>query len=141
MTQFEKSMDVLVKAYFNDTLEDKNCQACAVGNLVCSAMGYKYHCSEMGLLDTGKRMNWFAGLYRDPIYDFDANNLEKELDAIGYSLDEVRKIEKSFEQGAAYGDIFAGLMAVLEVLAEIHGVDLTAKESFASQLLEIHQTK
>jgi hypothetical protein len=36
---FENSVDVLVKAYLNDTLEHGQCHACAVGNLICAETG------------------------------------------------------------------------------------------------------
>lgn len=51
----------------------------------------------------------------------------------GYSVVELARIESAFES-APYGDnddswMFNGLMAVVDVLAEIHGIDLTTKES------------
>jgi hypothetical protein len=51
----------------------------------------------------------------------------------GYSVHEIHQIEYAFENAPYQGDdteewMFNGLMAVVDVLAEIHGIDLTAKE-------------
>jgi len=39
---FENTVDILVKAYINDTLEHNNCYACAVGNIVAHNMGERF---------------------------------------------------------------------------------------------------
>ena len=39
---FSNTVDILVKAYLNDTLRHCNCYACAVGNIISSAMGYRF---------------------------------------------------------------------------------------------------
>jgi hypothetical protein len=35
---FSNTIDILVKAYLNDTLQHESCSACAVGNLVSHSM-------------------------------------------------------------------------------------------------------
>lgn len=54
------------------------------------------------------------------------------IDQTGYSEVELAKIEFAFEsadEGSTEDEnMFNGLMAVVDVLAEIHGVDLTSKE-------------
>ena len=44
---FSNSVDILVKAYFNDTLRHGNCLACAVGNLM-QASGVKFGSTYTG---------------------------------------------------------------------------------------------
>lgn len=71
--------------------------------------------------------------------------IKAQIDASGYHWKELAKIEAAFESAHnpdhnvdEYGDyknaldvdwMFNGLMAVVDVLAEIHNIDLTAKES------------
>lgn len=41
MRDFNHSVNVLVKAYLNNTLAHSTCYACAVGNLVADGIGTK----------------------------------------------------------------------------------------------------
>lgn len=61
-----------------------------------------------------------------------------QVDRTGYSVNELAKIEYAFEtapRNCDYEDhlndewMFNGLMAVVDVLADIHGIDLAEKES------------
>lgn len=125
---FEKTVDILVKAYLNDTLEHGNCAACAVGNIVVSVHGYQYY-SQSPL--TGLKVdeiitydNWYSVLTGHESY-----RGRKEIEKTGYSFKEIRRIEAAFERSRDLPDrMFNGLMAVVNVLADIHGVDLQAKE-------------
>lgn len=36
---YQKTVDILVKAYFDDTLQHGNCYACAVGNIIAGNCG------------------------------------------------------------------------------------------------------
>ena len=61
------------------------------------------------------------------------STVEAWAEATGYTIMELARIESAFER-AEFGKskdewMFNGLMAVVDVLAEIHGVDLTVKES------------
>lgn len=47
---FDKTIGILVNAYLNDTLENANCHACAVGNLVATNCGYEMIQSENGCM-------------------------------------------------------------------------------------------
>lgn len=120
---FENTVDILVKAYLNDTLQHGNDCACAVGNLICAANG----------LDP--KINWHpkwhkafrcgGGLrYRE--------EGKKEVRSTGYSVTEIIQIEKAFEGADDDGGddewMFNGLMAVVDVLASIHNIDLSQKE-------------
>lgn len=136
-------MDLLVKAYFNDKLRHSSCTACAVGN-IC-----------------GGRSEWSAFFVTD--FRFQKKGEERVLDsqrifgldyvetgrkviaASGYSVDELARIEFAFET-ASYGKteddwMFNGLLAVREVLADIHKVDFSGAQVYERQLAEIHATK
>lgn len=149
---FSNTVDILVKAYLNDTLQHSNCYACAVGNLVADAMGYKYCGSKKkarGL--TWEGFNGYDGLMSDDLWvrvfytrDFSHEQVvnisrydgrrKEQIDTTGYSLEELIKIEHAFETGWKGKDkMFNALLSVVDVLASIHNVDLSVKES-AKQL-------
>jgi len=149
---FENSVDVLLKAYLNDTLEHGNCYACAVGNLVANGLnrtlikdwqekrykwqGTNFHC------DYPSKQGWAKVFCTigTPIYytqylrpDSYRGIAKEQIDSTGYTWRQLAKVEKAFES-AKYGAneddyMFNGLMAVIDVLAEIHGIDLTVRES------------
>ncbi len=129
---FENSVNVLVKAYLDDTLQHNNCHACAVGNLVAAACGYRYEGQSRKLYMGYHQPHWYTAL----IYGIrNDKEIKSQVESTGYLLDDLRKIEGAFEgadrpeNGPTKEDImFAGLMAVVEVLADIHGIDLTTKE-------------
>lgn len=154
---FEKTVGVLVKAYLNDTLVHGNCYACAVGNIVAQSMGYKLEkdiCSSVYWLDkdskeevpypafaysdNGKQYpnGWAAVFCTDGRQTKDPDNYigvaKDQIDSTGYTWMELAKIEKAFESADhRYTDenrMFNGLMAVVDVLAEIHGISLTTRE-------------
>ena len=163
---FEHSVDVLVKAYLNDTLVHGNCYACAVGNLVCHGMGF---IMAKGINESNRFVHWVGQKYpgwpngwggvvsSDFGEDDDGNTIiEQEIDidyfkgiamiqieSTGYTVDQIAQIEYAFESARITdGDVmFKGLLAVVDVLAEIHGVDLSVKEQAVGRFTEIHATK
>jgi len=154
MRDFNHSVNVLVRAYMNDTLEHNNCYACAVGNLVADAYGYTYTDAVDGGCRKKKALLQNNGRYFDRdksginvgadwynLIDFidfiDPNPQDpkglKEIEKTGYSFEEVKAIENAFESVSEYNKsedqyMLDGLMAVVDVLADIHGIDITAKE-------------
>ncbi len=139
---FENSVNVLVKAYLNDTLEHANCYACAIGNLVAAANNKTYtKCTDstylkLALLENDGRYytEKLGGNWYDVVIPLQPDPNSKlaliEIDSIGYSVVQVIRIERAFEGASKHGDrMFNGLMDVVDVLAEIHGVDLSIKES------------
>jgi hypothetical protein len=86
--RFDKTVDVLVSAYLNDTLVHGNDCACAVGNMICAAMGYKYG---------GWQANWHVGLVCGLGGPFKEAAFI-EVASTGYSVDEILTIERAFEQ-------------------------------------------
>lgn len=147
---FEKSVDVLVKAYLNDTLEHGNCYACAVGNLVVSAMNYHYTkrkfphgCSgsELTTREAIENDNEAGGYWYSP-HPGVMSEAIREVRSTGYTNDDIIEIERAFEGVDGRGDkMFNGLMAVVDILAEIHNVDLSVKEQAIGQFVTVQKEK
>lgn len=144
----QKTKDVLFKAYFDDTLEHSNCAACAVGNIcggevLWSILFMTWEDGEPRTFEDIRGMKVLSpsyGKYRGRIID---EQLRQEALAIiantGYAVEELMLIERAFEmadKGENEEDhMFNGLVAVLEVLKDIHGVDDAGVEPFA----EVHK--
>ena len=132
---FNRTVAVLVKAYQNDTLIHGSCCACAVGNLVAASCGIddifdddEWRKKALGggfwgwafVFSTfGREQHIYPENYRGPA--------KFQIDATGYSWQELAKIEHAFET-APKGDndddwMLNGLLAVYDVLCEIHEVD------------------
>jgi hypothetical protein len=151
MRDFHYTVNVLVKAYLNDTLKHGACTACAVGNIIADSMGlsvrkdfYKWEgdgYSEhpewhavFATQDFGKTNPVDLEYYRDCAKD--------QIDMSGYSPYELARIESAFESHNPFNydtelmdendieqmSMFNGLMAVVDVLADIHNIDLSTKE-------------
>lgn len=155
---FENTISILVKAYMNDELEHKTCGACAVGNIVAAAIGTKPKNADNSAMkfDNNNFENnepAFSGWYTmiNGGWTLEGYN---QVRATGYTISELKEIEYAFEN--AQGEprevgrsgiwpgkctdptwMFNGLMAVVEVLAEIHGVDLNTKESAKLQFVKL----
>ena len=147
---FEKTVDILVKAYLNDTLEHGVCSACAVGN-ICLAAGAKY--SPPGAISPGDNSAWKWVLYTQNIDGEDFTQILqpkntdqyneglKVIEATGYTVEQLAKIEWAFEtanQGQSTDEyMFNGLMKVVNILADIHGISLEAKEEAKKMFVKI----
>lgn len=145
---YKKTVDILYQAYFNDTLEHGNCYACAVGNIVAGNCGYEFkqarnYCDQPLGVHTGcgnlfwNKDNYFNDNATYYALNFGSDDNEPTLAAddqiksSGYSLFQLHLIEKAFESVTAVNEglpkytdeeMFNGLVAVLEVLKEIHQV-------------------
>lgn len=163
MRDFNHTVNVLVKAYLNDTLQRGNCYACAVGNMVAEACGYKlskleYYITWINPVTECHQDSWWLTAITNKsglcIGEDDENNVAlglEEIDSTGYTLEELSRIEKAFELRSGllqnleskHGKlslqerIFHGLMAVIDQLADIHQVDISVREE--SKLLFIKQ--
>lgn len=135
---YKRTTDILYQAYFNDTLDHHNCYACAVGNLIAANMCKRFVVDETlneqklhwegynsyAMNSTaGKDVNWFA-IVRG--VSWKTNDRDGEIASTGYTIQELAKIEHAFEnckEGKNKEDyMFNGLVAVLEVLKDIHQV-------------------
>lgn len=118
--RFERSVDVLARAFFDGTLRHRDPCACAVGNLVADQIGADTEAeSSMDWPDHSSHDNWY-----DALLDFIYRE-KKETDIarpLRYTNTEIAKIEDAFEN-APHDDQFEGLMNVLDVLFEIHEIE------------------
>jgi len=132
---FNETVNVLVRAFFNGTLEKDNCYACAVGNIVASANGFTFQKCDKG----GRKFRWeqFESLYGDserhPSWTdvfftrYSGKQVfrpeqfkgaaKKQIVKTGYTVNHLMSIEIAFEHSE---DEFEGLMNVVNVLADIH---------------------
>lgn len=133
---FENSVNVLIKAYFQGHLNAMECSCCAVGNLIANANGYEF--DQYGGW-VGRYPVWQKAIrFRRVITEYFAGDVKKEIESTGYTAHDINKIEAAFMDNASTychpeRDNFNGLMAVVDVLADIHGISLEAKET-AKQL-------
>lgn len=166
---FENSVSVLVRAYMNDTLRHGDCTACAVGNLLggepcwnrlfVTPRSISDGLTPQLIAKRGQYVASFLGsLYiRDNPSDNVLAQIKRGKAAIkksGYTVKELMRIEYAYEAAPGYPVgktaqeaetddtwMFNGLMAVVEVLAEIHGVDLSVKEQGIGQFREVQLQK
>lgn len=148
MRDFNHTINILVQAYLNNTLKKGDCRACAVGNILgthqWSSLFVTCNSEEGG----GKRqITALPGcvlisikdhIIQVPIWSLPeqgVKNVKEAQEAIiasGYTIEELARIENAFELAPEgnNGDeaMFNGLMAVVDVLADIHGIDLKQKE-------------
>src|SRR5690606_29396059 len=149
MRDFNHTINILARAYLNNTLRRGDCRACAVGNILgthrWSSLFITYNFGE----GRGKRqiiaLPGFVLMNRTtdhiiqvPIWKLPeqiAKRIEEVQKAIiesGYTIEELARIENAFELAPEGNNrdeaMFNGLMAVVDVLADIHGIDLKQKE-------------
>jgi len=125
---FERSVDVLVEAYFNDTLRHGDDCACAVGNLVAAEL-HGASTEADSILEWPNHSDG-KGWY-DSMTDYKYEEREVEIaEPLDYDNDEIVAIEDAFELAWFDEDLnenadkrFEGLMNVLDVLFYIHDVE------------------
>ena len=137
---YNKTVSILVDAYFKETLKSQNCMACAVGNIIAANNNYEivkvsgktYWMDKEGNYITPLWLN-VVGTVEERILGFrvDTNQFlkmhkydeatKKEIESSGYKLHEFALIENAFEKGHKGKDkMFNGLMSVINCLDEIH---------------------
>ncbi len=155
--RFERAYQALITAFFDETLAKGVCTACAVGNIVAAGYGEKvlsttHHLVGKQFHCNARNSEWSDIFYTsDGLQKFDnfaiIKNLEAAINIVvtGYSVEELAKIEFAFEINTKLNleiyqfkskkeimeDQFTGLMAVVDVLCEIEGLNSTEyKKSF-----------
>jgi hypothetical protein len=144
MRDFQHTLNVLVKAYLNDTLRHGRCNACAVGNIL-GGSEWKYFFTTIPIQRVDDSIyhkqkfndyNWIDGLEPSVIRSQRIKGAQL-IEKSGYTKLELARIEWAFEtapRNCNINDIkndewmFNGLMAVVDVLADIHGISLEEKE-------------
>jgi hypothetical protein len=147
--RFDRAINALVTAFLQGTLAKGACHACAVGNICAASLNFKVKTGQGRL---NPRFYWEA-----PYVGADWSNVfhtriesgeqrlninryvgaaKEEIDATGYSLEQLMLIEKAFEsnthiiyeryrrysQAEIDADQYAGLVAVFNTLCEIEGI-------------------
>jgi hypothetical protein len=147
---YEKTVDILVQAYFNDTLMHNTCSACAVGNIIAANVGSEVIINSTynrGAWIPKKEIRWHEIIQLGRVVGYDKAIVSK-MGKSGYTIYELAKIETAFENAdAPNGKIdrddawmFNGLMAVIDVLDEIHEnkdehITTTQKQKFKKELV------
>ena len=150
---FDRTVGILVKAYFNNTLERENCYACAVGNIVAENMGWdivktpRNHqyssCLNHVIADMPYHKTLVICLSGLCFGDRELTQFQLEqLKSTGYSYHELSGIERAFENSSKEGDkVYNGLMSVVDYLMTIHKaskIEITqAKSLFKKELAEV----
>lgn len=141
---YKKTVDILFQAYFNDTLQLGNCYACAVGNIIAANKGWKYlvdNTTDLKYYWESEPVNvyavfgrpvdhlWLKAIRGGSVCGVAINPaIIDQVTATGYSFRELSVIEHAFENATDWGlsedeNMFNGLVAVLEVLKDIHQVE------------------
>ena len=134
---FDKTVKILVNAYLNDTLIPGNCCACAVGQMVAANLHIPMDKNAKWI---GTQVAWSSVFVT---YSFQIAQNKRpwaytgaakvQIDATGYSWQDLARIEYAFERARAGKNSgehrFNGLMAVVEVLSGIHGLDEQTKNA------------
>lgn len=139
---FDESISILITAFLKDELEHASCEACAVANLMLGrGCNFKSSVSATNwLVYIEEEVRNIKRWHDSEIYD--PAEAIAQIQFSGYSPFEVHLIEQAFERVPYDYDLsaenptaaqdkwmFDGLMAVVEVLSDIHKVDLSVKES------------
>ncbi len=123
MRDFSHTVNVLVKAYLNDWLLHDDPCGCAVGNMISEGAPTidKFHWNK-------DYNSWYSSLGLSQISGQEDFN-HPDIIKTGYTPQELIKIEYAFERSDRRGDqMFNGLMAVVDVLADIHNISLEEKK-------------
>lgn len=129
-TRFENAISALVKAFFDGSLRKGDCTACAVGNITGTASWANVFVTAIG----SKKQVWYGDMVAQAYGGID--HIESMcLNSSGYSLKELAKVEFAFESNTklfptcAFShdlimqDQYNGLMAVVDVLCKIEGIE------------------
>lgn len=141
---YHKTSDVLYQAYFKDELKHGDCSACAVGN-ICKAAGASNQVRMLWKYVFVTETNLFLGQHQWINEDRYSGVPKKVIDATGYTWQELAKIEYAFETAPKGNNdedwMFNGLVAVLDVLKEIHEVTDEPHQSNLSRFELHYKTK
>ena len=103
--QFDRTVKILVAAYLNNSLVQSNCHACAVGNLVAANLDIRY---DQDLKWIGRQVAWSAvfvtlryQIAQNKCPGAYAGEAKAQIDATGYTWQELARIEYAFERAFA----------------------------------------
>ena len=139
--RFNNAISALVKGYMNNTLRKGTCTTCAVGNIVAASLGVEVDVSDNEQFDKyGEWSNVFVTLDNGEQrirLEYYQGAPKYEIDATGYTVSELIRVESAFESNTFIHndnyklhtmdeieeDQYRGLMAVLDVLCDIEGIE------------------
>lgn len=166
MKRFHETVDILVKAYLDDTLFSGFCEACAVGNIIAARMGNEiektyYSNNRLVFKQWDKTTKEFVGMLwggvfitiykkknkliqRIHAYNY-KDKTKEQIDSTQYTWQELARVEYAFEASVSrYSKdsnsneaMFKRLMAVVDVLADIDGIDLNTTEKAKSLFIKV----
>ncbi len=154
---YEETVDVLAKAYINNTLVHGNCAACAIGNMIAARNGYSCEGiwkTQHGVIVSISWSNVFMtisnrGYKLDGVVRADEKFAQvlgktdpegiKELMSLDYSIRQSMDIEWAFEIASKEGDWeLNGLLAIVDVLDIIHeNVDVAITAETKKKFTEV----
>jgi len=131
---FEKTVNILVKAFQNDTLEYTECKACAVGNIVAANNNVNLYYDKENRCIVSDNEEYNTGIWFNPFkwgmcgrdninYDLlKQKDIAQQIKSTGYSINEIADIELAFGIGCGHDGLnnFEGLMSVVDCLMDIH---------------------
>ena len=144
---FERTVNVLVNAYLNNTLKNSDCAACAVGNLILASNGTKPIIDENGDLEWDfsvqfghEGVSWYGVVHHNE----KPNKSLDDTNKTGYTWSQLTLIENSFERpkGRTFLEskeerMYLSLMSVIDCLMNIHEANeievLQAKSLFIKE--------
>lgn len=130
---FLHAFNALTRSYLDGTLFHSDCSACAVGNIMQQPALFKIFKQGKGY--TPVNMRWYSQLIN---YRRSRSNYDDLV--CGYTFPEIDKIERAFENAEPYHgadpDGYKGLIAVLDVLFDIHKVQQQEGEPLRSAFLK-----
>ena len=117
MTQrTENAINVLLNAIDNNTLAKGSSTACAVGNLIANSMGAKITIDDKFNIQCNENVSFWSDLFltagnvQTKYYKHHPHLLEnlspnqkKSIENTGFSIDEIAKIEYTFEKNTQIG--------------------------------------
>jgi hypothetical protein len=139
---YKKTVDILLDAYNNGTLEHGHCSRCAVGN-ICGGSAWSDRFSTTINCDSEAKQY---------IYNFDYEEIDICIQNSGYSQKELMEIEYAFESSIAHDYTvlrvfeskkgqYIGLCAVMKVLQNIHEVEQSNHKMTVDRLENIYEEK
>ena len=143
---YQKTVDLLLDAYNNNDLEHGDCSACAVGNICKGNTGWTFYFYTPKNGKQTKAAAIFADDFRDK------EDFEKIFPTIGYTLEELAKIENVFEKSIKKDRVrltgcdkklgqMIGLKAVFKLLKKIHSAEPQIEEVSKIRLEKVYGEK
>lgn len=135
--RFNRALNRLVKAYMNDTLNAGKCTACAVGSMCGGDSEWRYAVWAEDVSGCGRTQRT-CNSYHIPS-EYDLLRSIKRIKLTGYTPHQLALVENAFMNHCI--SPFRGLMAVVDVLCEIEGINDPSpyKEMFEGKELTLAQ--